>query len=242
MNQQKIGSFLKHLRKEKELTQEQLAEHFNISSRTVSRWETGSNMPDVGTLIELADFYDVDIREIIEGERKSENMDPETKDTLKKVAAYATEGERKTQSKVVASALIITLALLITTLLFADGREGLLYGIVPEEICHFLLLLAYGSAAALLLSYLRVRWFLEKPSIEPEKSVTATVISKEIKSGTNETGRSVMGYSFAITFQTEDGQTLELYAYEVEFGGLKEGMHGLLTYKGRYFVEFQETT
>ena len=86
MNQQKLGEFLKHLRKDKGLTQEQLAEHFYVSSRTVSRWETGSNMPDVEMLIELADFYDVDVREIIDGERKSESMDNETKDTLKKVA------------------------------------------------------------------------------------------------------------------------------------------------------------
>ena len=89
MNQQKMGEFLKHLRKEKGLTQEQLAEYFYVSSRTVSRWETGRNMPDVEILIELADFYDVEIREIIDGERKSENMDNESKDTLKKVAEYS---------------------------------------------------------------------------------------------------------------------------------------------------------
>ena len=44
MNQQRTGEFLKQLRKGKGLTQEQLAEHFFVSSRTVSRWETGSNM------------------------------------------------------------------------------------------------------------------------------------------------------------------------------------------------------
>ncbi|MBE5795138.1 MAG: helix-turn-helix transcriptional regulator [Clostridiales bacterium] len=89
MNQQKIGEFLKHLRNDKGLTQEQLAEHFYVSSRTVSRWETGRNMPDVEMLIELADFYDVEIHEIIDGERKSENMDNENKDTIKKVAEYS---------------------------------------------------------------------------------------------------------------------------------------------------------
>ena len=41
MNQQKIGGFLKELRKERKLTQEQLAEKLNVSGRTVSRWETG---------------------------------------------------------------------------------------------------------------------------------------------------------------------------------------------------------
>lgn len=64
MNQRKIGEFLKQLRKEKGLTQEQLAEHFYVSSRSVSRWETGSNMPDVDMLIELADFYNVDSKPI----------------------------------------------------------------------------------------------------------------------------------------------------------------------------------
>ena len=53
MNQQKMGGFLKHLRKENGLTQEQLAERFFVSSRTVSRWETGSNMPDVIMLMPL---------------------------------------------------------------------------------------------------------------------------------------------------------------------------------------------
>ena len=44
MDQQKIGGFLKELRKEKNLTQEQLAEVLNVSGRTVSRWETGVSL------------------------------------------------------------------------------------------------------------------------------------------------------------------------------------------------------
>ena len=70
MDQQKIGEFLKTLRKEKDLTQEELADKMNVSRRTVSRWETGSNLPDLSILVELADLYDVDLREIFDGERK----------------------------------------------------------------------------------------------------------------------------------------------------------------------------
>ena len=99
MNQVKTGEFLRELRKGKGLTQEQLAEQFNTSRRSVSRWETGSNMPDVGLLIEIADFFDVDIREIIDGERKSENMEKE-KETLKKVAEYADAEKFKLKKKV----------------------------------------------------------------------------------------------------------------------------------------------
>ena len=99
MNQVKIGEFLRELRKGKGLTQEQLAEQFNISRRSVSRWETGSNMPDIVLLIEIADFFEVDICEIIDGERKSENMDKE-KETLKKVAEYADAEKFKLKKKI----------------------------------------------------------------------------------------------------------------------------------------------
>ena len=89
MDQKKIGSLLRELRKEKGLTQEQLAEQFGVSNRTVSRWENGSNMPDLSMLVEIADYYDVEIREILDGERKSENMMKEEKETLLKIADYA---------------------------------------------------------------------------------------------------------------------------------------------------------
>ena len=72
MNQQKIGGFLKELRLEKQLTQEQLAEELGVSRRTVSRWETGNNLPDLSLLVELADYYGVDLNEIFHGERSSE--------------------------------------------------------------------------------------------------------------------------------------------------------------------------
>ncbi len=91
MDQVKIGEFLKNLRKEKGLTQEQLAEQFNVSRRSVSRWETGSNMPDLSVLVELAEFYDVDIKEIIDGARKSEMMNEEVKEVAVKMADYAVE-------------------------------------------------------------------------------------------------------------------------------------------------------
>ena len=88
MDQQKIGEFLKTLRKEKDLTQEELADKMNVSRRTVSRWETGSNLPDLSILVELADLYDVDLREIFDGERKSETMDKDLKETMLKAADY----------------------------------------------------------------------------------------------------------------------------------------------------------
>ena len=95
MNQIKIGSFIKELRKEKGLTQEQFAEQFNVSRRTVSRWETGSNLPDLDILIEMADYYNIELRELLDGERKSEKMNEELKETVLKVAEYSNEDKLK---------------------------------------------------------------------------------------------------------------------------------------------------
>ena len=141
MNQQKTGEFLKHLRKEKGLTQEQLAEHFCISSRTISRWETGSNMPDLDMLIELADFYNVDIREIIDGERKSEIMNNETKETLKKVAEYAVEEKEQRRKPVYRATGGVAIILMIAVLLFARETKGLLNGIVSNDVCGMIMVI-----------------------------------------------------------------------------------------------------
>lgn len=118
MDQIKIGKFLKELRNEKKLTQEQMAEWLNVSGRTISRWETGSNMPDIGMLVEMTEFFDVSISEIIDGERKSEKMNQEEQETLLKVADYS-ENERNMLMKRVLIISIIGLAALLLALLFA---------------------------------------------------------------------------------------------------------------------------
>lgn len=115
MDQIKIGSFIKELRKEQNLTQEELAEKFNVARRTVSRWETGSNMPDLDILIEMADFYDVDLREILDGERKSEKMNEELKETVLKVAEYSNEEKRKGTTLVLVYFVLGIVALIINS-------------------------------------------------------------------------------------------------------------------------------
>ena len=91
MDQKKIGGFLKSLRKEKGLTQEQAAEQFSVSRRTVTRWETGANLPDLSLLVEIADYYEVDLKEIFDGERKSEKMNEEVKEAVMKAAEYSND-------------------------------------------------------------------------------------------------------------------------------------------------------
>ena len=115
MNQEKIGKFLKELRKQKGLTQEQIAEKFNVSNRTISRWENGHNMPDLDILIEISDYYEVDLREILNGERKSGDMDKEMKETLLQAADYTnTEAERYNKRVRICNGIALFLVLAYT--------------------------------------------------------------------------------------------------------------------------------
>lgn len=121
MDTKKIGAFLKQCRKEKNLTQEQLAEKFGVSERTVSRWETGSNMPDLSILVELADYYDIEIKELLDGERSS-TMNKEMKETLNKVADYedwVKQKALKAGNLAFASMFLISVGAIIIQLLLA---------------------------------------------------------------------------------------------------------------------------
>ena len=69
MDQIKTGKFIATLRKEKDLTQEQLGEKLGVTNKTISRWENGNYMPDIEMLSLLAKEFDVSINELISGER-----------------------------------------------------------------------------------------------------------------------------------------------------------------------------
>ena len=117
MNQIKIGKFLKQLRNEKNLTQEEIGEVFNVSRRTVTRWETGYNMPDLSLLPEIADYYNVDLRELFEGERKENKMDKELEKTVKQVAEYANIEKTKEAKIVMVYSIIGIISLIINQIL-----------------------------------------------------------------------------------------------------------------------------
>ena len=123
MDQKKIGWFLKELRKEKDITQEQLAEKINVSGRTVSRWETGSNMPDISLLAELAEFYDVSIPEIIDGERKSEIMEKEVKETVLKLTDYSEAMNQKIKGRLLVLTIIAIIGMIVFLIIEITGLD-----------------------------------------------------------------------------------------------------------------------
>lgn len=71
MNTQKIGKFIAKCRKSKNLTQEALAEKLNITSRAISKWETGNGLPDSSIMLELCSILAINVNELLSGEKIS---------------------------------------------------------------------------------------------------------------------------------------------------------------------------
>ena len=138
MDQIKIGAFLKELRKDNNLTQEQIADKFGVSQRSVSRWENGNTMPDISILIELADFYNVDLREILKGERKAENMDADLKETLEMVSDYNKEEKKKIAKSLLGKICVCAAAFLMLAGVILFHLENNPWWRRTAELCFIL--------------------------------------------------------------------------------------------------------
>lgn len=75
MNQEKIGLFIAKLRKENNMTQQDLAEKLGVSDRTVGNWENGRNLPDVSLFKPLCNLLNITVNDLISGERVDNNQE-----------------------------------------------------------------------------------------------------------------------------------------------------------------------
>ena len=111
------------LRKQQGWSQEDLAIRLDISRQSVSKWESGSNMPDISLLAELADFYDVSIPEIIDGERKSENMNEEVKETVLKLSDYTETINQKIKGRLFVLTVIAIIGMIAFVIIDFTGLD-----------------------------------------------------------------------------------------------------------------------
>ena len=71
MDQEKIGKFIAECRKDKKLTQSELAEKLGVTDKSISNWENGRNMPDLSLFKSLCESLDISINDLISGEKVS---------------------------------------------------------------------------------------------------------------------------------------------------------------------------
>lgn len=94
MDQVKIGKFISELRKGKKLTQEQLAEKLGVTQKSVSRWETGKNMPDLSILQPLSAELGVTVSELLDGV-KSESNEKSADEAIYQIIDYSLKSKAR---------------------------------------------------------------------------------------------------------------------------------------------------
>ncbi len=110
----KIGKFIASLRKDKNLTQEELAEKLYVTDRAVSKWERGLSLPDAGNMLDLCNILGITVNELLNGEKiDMKDYEKKTEDLLLEMAKQ----EEVKNKKLLADMWVI----MITALLFYAG-------------------------------------------------------------------------------------------------------------------------
>lgn len=142
MDQKKIGGFLRELRKERGLTQEQLSEILGVTNRSISRWENGVNLPDFDLVIEITKYFDVKIEDFLDGERKMGQMDKREEENLLRTADYCNEEKEVFSKRLHWLFLAAVLAFLVYAFLEFQGLSDTgMY----ENVASFALGLVFGT-------------------------------------------------------------------------------------------------
>ncbi|MCI9675584.1 MAG: helix-turn-helix transcriptional regulator [Lachnospiraceae bacterium] len=119
MNQTEIGQFIVQCRREKELTQTQLAEKLNITDRAISKWERGKSMPDSSIMLELCGILGITVNELLSGEKVNmENVDTFQKKADENLIELKKKDENNLTKNMVVS-IIFSATLLIGILVCA---------------------------------------------------------------------------------------------------------------------------
>ena len=131
MNQEKIGKFIAYCRKEKNMTQEELAQKLHLTDKAISKWENGRCLPDLSILEPLSKTLDVSINEILSGEKiKEEELKDHTDKNIIDVVNYSDEKIKRIKRTIKVSSIIMIIAL--ATLMFASDYDHIKEGKKPD--------------------------------------------------------------------------------------------------------------
>ena len=160
MDNKKFGDFIKELRKEKQLTQKEVGEKLNITDKAISKWERGLSFPDIAVLKDLAEFFEIDISELLNGERgKKQEIDiekaiQEAIENYKNIEEKKKEKVQKVKKRIgVISIIIFVFALILQIVyLIIFKRHNYEYVIdALEYIINQIMILSATSSIILLL-------------------------------------------------------------------------------------------
>ena len=119
MDKEKTGQLIAQLRKEKGLTQKQLADALNVTDKAVSKWERGLSFPDISMLEPIAEILDISIMEILAGAKQDKDATMTCEDASKMIKESVELGDEQIRHKKEMSRFIIILLIVLSLLLIS---------------------------------------------------------------------------------------------------------------------------
>ena len=119
MDKERTGQLIAELRKEKGLTQKQLADVINVTDKAVSKWERGLSFPDISMLEPISEVLDVSIMELLAGEKQGEQETISREEAEKLISTSVEIGDEEIRHKKERSRLIIIIMIVVTLLLIS---------------------------------------------------------------------------------------------------------------------------
>lgn len=97
MDPEKFGAFVALCRKEKNMTQLELAQELKVTDKAVSRWEWSKGFPDISLLVPLAEALDITVLELMNSERREKRMEDFSEESIKDMVIHVAAIEKKNQ-------------------------------------------------------------------------------------------------------------------------------------------------
>lgn len=197
MNQEKIGKFIAELRKEKKLTQEQLAEQIGVTDKSISRWENGRNMPDLSLFKPLCKILGITINELLSGEKLSrQEYQEKFEENIVNTIDYSTNKLNKYRGVISLILIIFGLFISLTAVMIfpSESSWGSIYSVFGIMIFMIgisrllnkikwskrllLIILIFTAAMAILLftDYINVKNNNEAPMFRVKTTITGNAI------------------------------------------------------------------
>ncbi len=146
MNQTEIGKFIAKCRKEKKLTQAQLAEKLNVTDRAVSKWETGKSMPDSSIMLELCGILGITVNELLSGEKiDTESSEKKAEENL--IALKRKDENNMTKNMIISILFSVTLLVGIMVCLICNIAisGNLTWSLIPVSSIVFAWVISFPS-------------------------------------------------------------------------------------------------
>ncbi len=149
MNLENCGKFISVLRKEKNLTQKELAEKLNVSDKAISKWETGKGYPDISSLMAMSEYFGVTVNEILAGKRvEKEKFSELAEENIVSVIENKTKAENKGKIQTIVFAVIFFIAL-IPAVISSVYEIVLLKPVITDETIRKVTIIVFSGVCLL---------------------------------------------------------------------------------------------